>query len=165
MNITVFSFRQAFAVMWKLLPDLNRNFSLESLKDCFKNRQKHQSQNFTIPQSGGVTATSRFPTFCWSDDRPLSVPLSPRRIWISDRPAQFDPRLCWSTYLSPPPKKSTKHWCQLKPDFFFGSLPAPTGKILAVATGVSTGPANLGRMTNRITTAHHHLMHNLRPAK
>ena len=127
MNITVFSFRQAFAVMWKLLPDLNRNFSLESLKDCFKNRQKHQSQNFTIPQSGGVTATSRFPTFCWSDDRPLSVPLSPRRIWISDRPAQFDPRLCWSTYLSPP-KKINKTLMPTKTRFFFRKSSGTYGK-------------------------------------
>ena len=37
MNIAAF-LRQAFVVMWKLLPDLNWNFSLESLKDCLKNR-------------------------------------------------------------------------------------------------------------------------------
>ena len=33
-------------------------------------------------------------------------------------------------------------------DVCFRNLPAPTGKILAVATGVTAGPANLGRMTS-----------------
>ena len=53
--------------------------------------------------------------------------------------AKFDPRLCWSTYVSLPKQKS-----QQKTDVCFRTLPAPTGKILAVATGVTAGPANLG---------------------
>ena len=36
---------------------------------------------------------------------------------------------------------------QQKTDVRFRTLPAPTGKILAVATGVAAGPANLGRLT------------------
>ena len=37
---------------------------------------------------------------------------------------------------------------QQKTDVCFRNLPAPAGKILAVATGVTAGPANLGRMTS-----------------
>ena len=46
-------------------------------------------------------------------------------------------------YVSLPKQKS-----QQKTDVCFRNLPAPAGKILAVATGVTAGPANLGRMTS-----------------
>ena len=44
-----------------------------------------------------------------------------------------------------------KQKSQQRTDVCFRNLPAPAGKILAVATGVTAGPANLGRIDELVT--------------